>query len=159
MSTAQALYGMADAYNKKATYDLLFEKYRPAAEKHLFKDFKPGQLGFKETADLVYDYVIPIDEDGAFQPNQPVKKEELSKWMKKTFDLKEDVHIDKDHVTGEEFMGILVKALGEKKAGNPSEILEIAKEKGWVYPECHPKKMVSKAQCAWTLGQIRNTNK
>ncbi|MCT4621796.1 MAG: terpene cyclase/mutase family protein [Marinisporobacter sp.] len=157
MSTEQALYGMADAYNKKGAYDLLFEKYRPTAEKHLFKDFKPGQFAFKETADLVYDYVITIDENGAFQPNEPVKKEKLSKWMKKTFDLKEDIHIDKDTVTGEEFMGLLVKASGEEKAGNPSEILEIAKQKGWVYPEFDSQKPVNKAQCAWALGKIRNT--
>ncbi|QZY55690.1 prenyltransferase/squalene oxidase repeat-containing protein [Crassaminicella profunda] len=156
MSTEQALYGMADAYNKKATYDLLFEKYRPTAEKHLFKDFKPGQFGFKKTADLIYNYIIAIDENGNFQPNEPIKKEEVSKWMKKAFDLKEVISIDKDTVTGEEFMGLLVKALGEEKEGKPSEILEIAKEKGWMYPEFDPQKIVNKAQCAWTLRQIRN---
>ncbi|SFG57000.1 Prenyltransferase and squalene oxidase repeat-containing protein [Desulfotomaculum arcticum] len=35
MSTEQALYGMADAYNQKAAYDMLHEKYRPLAEQHL----------------------------------------------------------------------------------------------------------------------------
>jgi len=30
MSTYQALYALADAYNKKAAYDLLHEKYSPA---------------------------------------------------------------------------------------------------------------------------------
>ncbi|MCT4606926.1 MAG: terpene cyclase/mutase family protein [Marinisporobacter sp.] len=157
MSTEQALYGMADAYNKKATYDLLFEKYRPAAEKKLFKDFKPGQFGFKETADLVYDYVIDIDQDRTFKPNEPVKKEELSKWIKKAFDLKEDISIEKDTLTGEEFMRILVKVLGEKKEGNSLKSIEIAEEKGWVYPEFDHKKVVNKAQCTWTLGQIRKT--
>lgn len=38
MSTEQALYGMADAYNQKATYDMLHEKYRPLAEQYLLAD-------------------------------------------------------------------------------------------------------------------------
>ncbi|WP_347489016.1 prenyltransferase/squalene oxidase repeat-containing protein [Desulfoscipio sp. XC116] len=35
MSTEQALYAMADAYNQKSAYDMLHEKYRPMAEKYL----------------------------------------------------------------------------------------------------------------------------
>ncbi|MCT4592886.1 MAG: terpene cyclase/mutase family protein [Anaeromicrobium sp.] len=152
MSTEQALYGMADAYNEKGAYDLLYEKYRLEAQKHLFKDFKPGQFGFKETADLVYDYVLYPYEDGTFKPNDPIRKEDLSKWMKKAFDLKEDINIKKDTVTGEEFMVILVNALRLEGEG----YLQIAKEKGWIYPEFNIENNVNRAQCAWTLGQIKN---
>ncbi|MBF8982529.1 terpene cyclase/mutase family protein [Lutibacter sp. B2] len=34
MSTEQALYGLADAYNEKGAYDILYEKYRVEAEKN-----------------------------------------------------------------------------------------------------------------------------
>lgn len=160
MSTEQALYGMADAYNQKAAYDLLHEKYRPEAEKHLFKDFKPEEFGFQETADLVYDYTISGYEDGTFKPNQPVNKEELSKWIQKSFDLKKDINIEKDEITGEAFMMLLVKKLDleeEAKKINENEgYLQIAKEKGFLYPQFDPKKSVNRAQCAFSLAKIKN---
>ncbi|QXM05251.1 prenyltransferase/squalene oxidase repeat-containing protein [Crassaminicella indica] len=155
ISTYEALYGMADAYNKKSTYDMLFEKYRPVAEKYLFSDLKQGDFAFREIMDLVYDYVIPVAEDGAFKPNEPVKKDDLSKWLKKAFDLKKDINIEKDNITGEEFIGILVKALGLEEKTKKHGILQIAKEKGWLYPEFDAQKTVNRAQCAWTLAQVK----
>jgi hypothetical protein len=58
MSTYEALYALADVYNKKAAYDMLYEKYRPEAEKNMFSDYGSGQFGFEETMSLVYDYVV-----------------------------------------------------------------------------------------------------
>ena len=90
MSTEQALYGLADAYNSKAAYDMLHEKYRKEAEKYLFKDFKPGDYAFKETMDLVYDYVISGNEDGTFKPKNNVNRAELSKMLVNVLGLRRE---------------------------------------------------------------------
>jgi hypothetical protein len=81
MSTYEALYGMADAYNKKSAYDMLYEKYRPEGEKYLFKYYKPGDYAFKETADLVYDYIISGYTDGTFKPDNNVTRAEFTKML------------------------------------------------------------------------------
>lgn len=81
MSTEQALYGMADAYNKIGVYDLLNNKYRSEAEKNLFSDFKPGQFGFSATMDLVYDYVLNGYADGTFKSEKPVTRAEFAKFL------------------------------------------------------------------------------
>lgn len=89
MSTEQALYGMADAYNKKAVYDILHEKYRPEVEKNMFTDFKPGQFGFNEGMDLVYSYVLTGYPDGTFRPDKAVTRAEFSKFLVYGLGLKE----------------------------------------------------------------------
>ena len=91
MSTEQALYGMASAYHNKCVYDMLHEKYRPEAEKNLFSDYKPGQFGFKETAELVYDYVLSGRPDGTFGPGQPVTRAEFAKYLAYGLKLKTEL--------------------------------------------------------------------
>ncbi|MCR4432086.1 MAG: S-layer homology domain-containing protein [Tepidanaerobacteraceae bacterium] len=92
ISTYEALYAMADAYNKKAAYDVLHEKYRPEAEKHLFSDYKPGDFGFSETMELVYDYVLSGRADGTFGPEQPVTRAEFSKYLVYGLGMKKESH-------------------------------------------------------------------
>ena len=81
ISTEHGLYAMADAWNKKAAYDLLYEKYRPQAEKYLFSDYQPGQFGFDATMDLVYDYVLAGYPDGTFKPEKAVTRGEFTKFL------------------------------------------------------------------------------
>lgn len=98
MSTYEALYGMADAYNKKAAYDMLFEKYRPEAEKHLFRDFKPGNFGFRETSNLVYDYVLSGYPDGTFKPEKTVSRAEFAKFLVFGLDYKDQIETTKGYL-------------------------------------------------------------
>lgn len=90
MSTYEALYAMADAYNKRAAYDLLHEKYRPEAEKNMFSDFQPGQFGFQETISLVYDYVLSGYDDGTFRPGAPVTRAEFARYLVYGLSLQEE---------------------------------------------------------------------
>ncbi|MCL6449390.1 MAG: S-layer homology domain-containing protein [Armatimonadetes bacterium] len=90
ISTYEALYALADAYNKKSAYDLLHEKYRPEAEKNLFSDYKPGQFGFPETMELVYDYVLSGYADGTFRPEAPVTRAEFARYLVYGLGLKKE---------------------------------------------------------------------
>ncbi|WP_165000336.1 S-layer homology domain-containing protein [Anaerophilus nitritogenes] len=90
MSTEQALYGLADAYNKKGAYDLLHEKYRPTAEKNLFSDLNDSDFAFKEIMDLVYDYVLSGYEDGTFKPKKNVTRAEAATLLISTLNLKKE---------------------------------------------------------------------
>ncbi|WP_053955265.1 S-layer homology domain-containing protein [Inediibacterium massiliense] len=96
MSTEQALYGLADAYNKKAAYDLLHEKYRSTAEKNLFSDLKDSDFAFKEIMDLVYNYVLSGYEDGTFKPKKNVTRAEAATLLINTLNLKKE----KENYTG-----------------------------------------------------------
>ncbi|MCR4435133.1 MAG: S-layer homology domain-containing protein [Clostridiales bacterium] len=91
MSTYECLYGLADAYNGKAAYDLLHEKYKPQAQQRLFSDYKPGQFGFDETMELVYDYVLSGRPDGTFGPGQPVTRAEFAKYLVYGMGLKGEI--------------------------------------------------------------------
>jgi len=81
ISTYEALYALADAYNRRSAYDLLHEKYRPQAQKYLFSDYQPGQFGFDETMELVYSYVLSGYADGTFRPQAPVTRAEFAKYL------------------------------------------------------------------------------
>lgn len=90
MSTEQALYGMASAYNNKCVYDMLYEKYRPQVEENLFSDYKPGQFGYEETVDLVYDYVLSGYLDGSFKPDRAVTRAEFAAFLVNGLELKKE---------------------------------------------------------------------
>lgn len=92
LSTYEGLYALADAYNQKAAYQMLHEKYRPQAAQSLFKDYQAGQLGYDETVQLVYDYVLSGYGDGAFKPEAPVTRAEFAKYLVYGLGLKGDVN-------------------------------------------------------------------
>ncbi|SHJ87581.1 S-layer homology domain-containing protein [Paramaledivibacter caminithermalis] len=91
MSTEQGLYGMASAYNNKCVYDMLHEKYRLEAQKNIFDDFKPGEFGFDEVMELVYDYVLAGYTDGTFKPEKPVTRSEFAKLLVCSLNLKDEI--------------------------------------------------------------------
>lgn len=91
ISTYEALYALADAYNQKSAYDMLHEKYRPQAEKALFKDYKPEQFGFNETMALVYDSVLTGRSDGTFGPEQPVTRAEFARFLVYGLGLQQEI--------------------------------------------------------------------
>lgn len=103
ISTYEALYAMADAYNGKAAYDMLYEKYRSQAREKLFSDYKPGQFGFDETMELVYDYVLSGRTDGTFGPEQPVTRAEFAKYLIYGMGLKKEI---KDLKGSEQFTDV-----------------------------------------------------
>lgn len=86
MSTEQALYGMASAYNNKSVYDMIHDKYRTIVEERLFDDYKSGDYAFDETMDLVYDYVLSGYPDKTFKPGNPVTRAEFAKFLVKGLD-------------------------------------------------------------------------
>lgn len=91
MSTEQSLYGLACAYNNKCVYDMLYEEYRPQAEKNLFSDYKQDQFGFKETMDLVYEYIINGYSDGTFKPNNSITRAEFAKLLVRGLKLESEL--------------------------------------------------------------------
>ncbi|ERI04161.1 prenyltransferase and squalene oxidase repeat-containing domain protein [Aneurinibacillus aneurinilyticus ATCC 12856] len=154
MSTEQALYGMADAYNPKAAYTMLHEKYRPTAEKNMFTDYKPGQFGFTETMRLVYENGISGYTDRTFKPEKVLTCAELEQWLSQLFTKAVAVTGKNEPVTGEQFMELIGKANGAV-AANPAGYVEQAKQKGWLYAGFDAKKPVNRAQAMWSLAQVK----
>lgn len=150
MATEQGLYGMASAYNEKSLFKMLHEKYRPEAEKHLFTDYKPGDFGFKEAMDLVYKYELSGHLDGTFKPNDPIKKLELGKI------LSDENYSTNENITGEEFIMAIIKNVNLEE--NSFEgYFKLAHEKGFVYENFNPNKPVTRAQCAWSIKRLRES--
>lgn len=88
ISTYEALYALADAYNKKSVYQLLHEKYQATQEsttateaKGKFSDFQPGQFGYEETLELVNDNVLSGYADGSFKPGAAVTRAEFARYL------------------------------------------------------------------------------
>ncbi|MFD3157699.1 prenyltransferase/squalene oxidase repeat-containing protein [Haloimpatiens sp. FM7330] len=92
MTTYECLYGMADAYNGKTTYDKLFEDNKPKAQKILYSDFKPGDYGYDEAIKMVYDYVIDTYKDGTFKPDKKVTKGEFARYLINLLNLQSEFY-------------------------------------------------------------------
>ncbi|SNS16642.1 Prenyltransferase and squalene oxidase repeat-containing protein [Anaerovirgula multivorans] len=156
MATEQSLYGLADAYNNKAAYDILHEKYKPTAVEHVFKDFEPQDKGFKEALALAYDYIMLIDDEGKFHPVEPIKKEELERALKRMQDLGYKIEtVDfssyKTEITGENFVEILSKAIGIENS------IEALKGKGLIYQGFDKDRAVTKAEAAISLYALKES--
>lgn len=179
MSTEQSLYGMASAYHNKCVYDMLHEKYRPEAEKNMFMDYKPGEFGFSEAMDLIYDYIITDCAGNSFKPQLPVTRTELENYIMRTLmrDFKKIHYIDKKEniqqwveelikeapggtgsadntITGSQFIGILLKAANVDT--EDETYVQTAKKMGLLYEDYDEKGVVKRAQCVWSLMQLRN---
>ncbi|AOY75882.1 prenyltransferase/squalene oxidase repeat-containing protein [Clostridium formicaceticum] len=153
MATEQSLYGLADAYNNKAAYDMLHEKYKPAAVEHVFKDFQPLDQGFEEALALAYDYIMLIDAKGNFHPTQPVKPEELARAFSRMQVLGYAIEVGdissyKNELSGKEFVEILSKATGMENT------LEKLQEEGLLYEGFAMDKTVTKAEAAISLYRL-----
>lgn len=152
MSTEQALYGMADAYNPKAAYDMLHAKNRPLAEKNMFTDYKPGQFGFVETMRFVYGNGITGYTDRTFKPEKALTQAEMEQWLTQVGAKSVASSGKNEAVTGEQWMEALGKARG-LTAGNTAEYVALAKQNGWLYTGFDAKKPVQRAQAMWSMAQ------
>jgi hypothetical protein len=92
LTTYECLYAMADAYNGKSAYDMLYEENRPKAEKNIFSDYKEGDTGFEQAVELVYDYVMSGYLDGSFKPEKAITKGELSRYLANALDLQDEFY-------------------------------------------------------------------
>ncbi|KPU43359.1 prenyltransferase and squalene oxidase repeat protein [Oxobacter pfennigii] len=119
MTTYEALYGMADAYNEETTYTKLYKANRPQSEKLLFSDFKEGDYGYNEAVEAAYDYVIDIYADGTFKPHKNVTKGELARYMVNALNLQDEFY--------SKYSGDELKFVNEN-----SDVLEIDSEDNYI---------------------------
>lgn len=102
ISTYEALYALADAYNKKSVYQMLHEKYlvmqgepQPQELERAFDDYRPGQFGFEETMELVADNVLSGYTDGSFRPGAPVTRAEFARYLVYGLGLQKEMEVNR----------------------------------------------------------------
>lgn len=92
LTTYECLYGMADSYNEKCTYDKLFEKNVNNAKKILYTDLKENDYGYKEAIEMSYEYIMDIYNDGTFKPNEKITKGNLARYLVNLLKLQNDFY-------------------------------------------------------------------
>lgn len=121
MTTYQCLYGMADAYNEETSYDRLFKANRPKVEKILYSDFKEGNYGYKESIEIVYDYIMDTYKDDTFKPNKVITKGKLARYLVNVLNLQGEFY--------KKYSGDELKFVKENKKSN---VLEIDKDENYI---------------------------